>query len=469
MKQIHDLRSAIVFYKGSGYGIEECSNIISVKYAMAEHYIKHGAGSPTINSHMGSPVLYTNLYESSMPLLIGLFANREANNMMLLGKRDATSRDYIDAVSKSIDPLMVKEPVCQENVIKEVDLLQQLPIPTFAPIDAGPYITLGLVYATDIETGENNCSIHRLCVQNKDTMSIWIMPSRHLAKMYTKCASRGLSFPVSINIGLDPAIYFASCFSEPFTGYGKDELSIAGGIRNIPIGISDCLSIDAKCISESEIVLEAEITTSLVDEDCNSQSGYSFAEFLGYHGVAKKSIPQVKVKQITHRNNPIYQSVLGPGLEQSELFGIPAETIMYHNLIKNIHVDLLRVHYSNVGGGLLFLILQLKKHQVEDDERVRQAGLFAISSEAMVKHVMLVDEDVNIYSHEELLWALTTRFQANKDFVCIENLPGFPADPSQMPEYSQHIHHPGNTAKMILDCTVPYYLKAKFKRSFYKY
>ena len=458
----------INYLKNQEGQIKEISEAISPKYDIAHHYSIIGAGIPASNNTiLGPAVLFTNVKGYSIPVLVGLFGSRRRNRLLLTGdkKQNDMLKTILNALENRKKTVKINKPACQENIItKNINLQKTLPILTLTKNDAGAYITLGLVYAIDPVTGNKNISIHRLCIHGPDKLSIWIVPGRHLDVFYKNAIKKGKKLPVSINIGMDPAIYFASCFSEPLIKQGENELEIAGGIREKPVMVSDCVKVDAECISSAEIVLEGEITNELVNENIKNPLGMSMPEFLGYYGVSKSSVPVVKIRAITFRNNPIYQTLIGPGIEQSELLGIPTEISIYRIIKETLKVDIKNAYYSSAGGGQLLLILQINKHSKLDDIKVKQAGLLAISTYNMLKYVFLIDEDVNIYSHEDIMWAMTTRFQVSSDITIIDNLPGFPADPSQSPEYSNKIFFNGSTSKAVFDCTIPWSLKKQFKR-----
>lgn len=113
----------------------------------------------------------------------------------------------------------------------DFDLRKLLPAPTNTEEDAGPYITMGLCYASDPQTGESDITIHRLCVQSRDELSMWLTPGRHIDAFRMKAEAAGQPLPISISIGVDPAIEIAACFEPPTTPLGFDELSIAGAAR----------------------------------------------------------------------------------------------------------------------------------------------------------------------------------------------------------------------------------------------
>ncbi|MGL5271901.1 MAG: hypothetical protein ACRC8J_00255, partial [Phocaeicola sp.] len=131
-ESISDLRSAIDFYKNHGGTIVEYSSRISPELELANHYIQHGAGIPTINNIVGDPILYTNPSTCRIPILMGLLANRTMNNLFLLGKEEKKENDYLKMISTPLAPIKIENPICQEKRIEDVDLLKQLPIPIFS-------------------------------------------------------------------------------------------------------------------------------------------------------------------------------------------------------------------------------------------------------------------------------------------------------------------------------------------------
>jgi 4-hydroxy-3-polyprenylbenzoate decarboxylase len=120
------------------------------------------------------------------------------------------------------------------------------------------------------------------------------------------------------------------------------------------------------------------------------------------------------------------------------------------------------------GGGKYIGILQFKKERPTDEGRQRHAALAAFTAFGELKHVILVDEDVDIYNTDDVLWAMTTRFQGDVSTIFIPGVRCHPLDPSESPEYSPSIRHNGVSCKVIYDCTVPFALKKEFMRSPFK-
>lgn len=141
-----------------------------------------------------------------------------------------------------------------------------------------------------------------------------------------KPGAAGKALPISISIGVDPAIEIGACFEPPTTPLGFDELSIAGALRNQAVELSECVSVNARAIANAEIVIEGELLPGVrVREDQNTNSGKAMPEFPGYTGSAQAEVPVIKVKAITHRRHPILQTCIGPSDEHTNLAGIPTE------------------------------------------------------------------------------------------------------------------------------------------------
>lgn len=467
---IHDLRSALAFLESQGESPERVSDALDQRFEVARDYVARTAGVPASNiSREENMVIYDRVNGHSMPVLMGLFGSRKRNQLMLTGTATNHHMAFMQALGRRVKPQMEESPVCQQVVLQgDIDLMAQLPILELTERCAGPYITLGLVLARDPETGEYNASVHRFCIHSANTMTVSIFPGHHLGAMYEAAMKKGQSLPISINLGLDPAIYYASCITEPLCNKGDNELEIAGGLRNNPVKISNCLTVDAQCISEAEIIIEAELTGEMVAENKGDAARGSMPEFLGYQGAIPPGLtcPLARVTAITHRENPIYQSLIGPGLEQSELQSITPELATRGFLKQHFPIDVTDVVYNTAGGGLLMAVMQVHKHDPQDDETVVKAAMQVLKLVPPLKHLFVVDEDVNVSSGEDLLWALTTRYQADLDMHTLTADKSFPMDPSQSVDYRHAAENPGQSVKALFDCTVPWAMKNRFKRPF---
>ena len=159
------------------------------------------------------------------------------------------------------------------------------------------------------------------------------------------------------------------------------------------------------------------------------------------------------------------QTCIGPSEEHVSMAGIPTEASILTMVEKAMPGKLQNVYCASSGGGKYVAIMQFKKSVPSDEGRQRQAALLAFSAFAELKHVFLVDEDVDPFDIKDVMWAMTTRFQADLDLITIPGVQCHPLDPSNQPEYSSHIRARGVRCKAILIVLLPFDQKARFERA----
>lgn len=471
---VTDLRSAIELLKQYDGEYIETNEPVDPEAELSGVYRYVGAGGTVMRPTRTGPAMVFNKVKGfdNVRVLIGLLASRERVARMFGVEKEKLGFLLKDSVNKAIAPVVIprEQAVCQEVVHlasdPAFDLRTLLPAPKNTPEDAGPYFTLGMAYAADPETGEHDVTIHRLCVQSRDEISMYFVPGRHLDQFRIKAEKAGKALPITISIGVDPAIEIGACFEPPTTPLGFDELSIAGGLRGRAVELVEGVSVGARAIANAEIVIEGELVPNYrVREDQNTNTGKAMPEFPGYTGEAKLEVPVIKVKAVTHRRNPILQTCIGPSDEHTNMAGIPTEASILQ-LVERALPGLVRnVHCPSPGTGKYVAVLQVGKRGPQDEGRHRQAALLAFAAFSELKHVFLVDEDVDLFDLSDVIWAMTTRYQGDVDTVFIPGVRCHPLDPSQDPAFSPSIRDHGITCKTIYDCTVPYALKANFERS----
>lgn len=472
--QVTDLRSAIELLKQYEGEYIETNEPVDPEAELSGVYRYVGAGGTVMRPTRTGPAMVFNKVKGfdNVRVLIGLLASRERVARMFGVEKEKLGFLLKDSVNKAIAPVVIprEKAVCQEVVHlasdPAFDLRTLLPAPKNTPEDAGPYFTLGMAYAADPETGEHDVTIHRLCVQSRDEISMYFVPGRHLDQFRIKAEKAGKALPITISIGVDPAIEIGACFEPPTTPLGFDELSIAGGLRGRAVELVEGVSVGARAIANAEIVIEGELVPNYrVREDQNTNTGKAMPEFPGYTGEAKMEVPVIKVKAVTHRRNPILQTCIGPSDEHTNMAGIPTEASILQ-LVERALPGLVRnVHCPSPGTGKYVAVLQVGKRGPQDEGRHRQAALLAFAAFSELKHVFLVDEDVDLFDLSDVIWAMTTRYQGDVDTVFIPGVRCHPLDPSQDPAFSPSIRDHGITCKTIYDCTVPYKLKENFQRS----
>jgi UbiD family decarboxylase len=465
-----DLRSALNLLSKRPGQLVTTDVAVDPKLELAAVYRHVGAGTPAPPPTRIGPAM---IFESvlgypGMRMGVGILASRERTALLLGTTVERLPFRLTEALKSPIAAVVGGSGVfpCQETVHREpLDVMRILPIATNTPRDAGPFITMGLVRGEDPETGASDVTIHRMCAIGPDRLSIYFVPGRHIDIFRAKAEAAGRALPISINIGLDPAIYLAACFEPPTTPFGFDELSVAGAIRRRPVELAPCLTVAAKSIAHAENVIEGEIHPGeRVPEDTLTGAGFAMPEFPGYLGRAQGAVPVIKIRAITHRKRPIYQTLVGPGAEHTSLTGIPTEASVIRLVENTMPGRLVNAYAHPSGGGKYLIILQFRKFSESDEGRQRQAALAAFAAFPELKHVILVDEDVNLFDINDVLWAMTTRYQGDASTVFIPGVRCHPLDPSQSPDFSPSIRAEGVSCKTIFDCTVPYRMKDRFVR-----
>ena len=474
-KEVIDLRSALELLESIPGQMVHTDVEVDPSAELAGVYRYVGAGGTVARPTKTGPAMtFENVKgHPGAKVVIGLLASGKRVGYLLNSKPEKLGFMMRDAVKNAIAPVVVDKAKaqCQEVVHlatdEGFDIRKLIPAPTNTPEDAGPYVTLGMCYASDVETGESDVTIHRLCLQSKDEISMFFTPgARHLGAFREKAEALGKPLPISISIGVDPAIEIASCFEPPTTPLGFNELSIAGAIRGKAVELAPCVTIDEKCIANAEYVIEGELLVGArVREDQNSNTGKAMPEFPGYTGPANAELPVIKVKAVTHRVNPIMQTCIGPSEEHVSMAGIPTEASILDMVERAMPGRVQNVYAHSSGGGKFIAVIQFKKTVPSDEGRQRQAALLAFSAFPELKQVILVDEDVDIFDTNDVLWAMTTRMQADVDIVTIPGVRCHPLDPSNDPACSWSIRDHGIACKTIYDATIPFNQKARFQRA----
>lgn len=224
--KIHDLRSAIDYLKTQPGELIETDVEVDPAAELCGVYRYIGSGGTVERPTKTGPAMIFNNIKGhpDARVLIGLLASRKRAAHLIGVEPDRVAYALNEALNNPITPryLDKNEAQCQEVVHlateEGFDVRKLVPAPTNTPEDAGPYITFGLCYATDPETGEHDVTIHRLCLQSPDEISIYMVPgARHIGAFYEKAEKLGRPLPISISIGVDPAIELATCFEPPST------------------------------------------------------------------------------------------------------------------------------------------------------------------------------------------------------------------------------------------------------------
>ena len=403
---------------------------------------KHELGTlcKIFNERPNSPaLLFENVKGSSMPVVGQLLASDRRVALALgLSQKNAFD-ETVRRASKPISTRLVANGPCQEVVMEgqAVDITN-LPLCTNNPRDGGPYVTAGHVIIKDPEYG-NNLAIYRMMLVSKNEVTIRFTPGHDGYDFIKNAEKRGQEkFEVAVCVGVPPAVYVASQF-EPRAGVF--ELEIAGGLAGEAVDVVKCRTIDLEVPALAEIVLEGELTVPAKTGDEGP-----FGEFCGYTTARVPNERIMTIKAVTHRRNPIYHNIwLGkPPHEHLYVDALTYAVAAYQEL--KPAYPALKKAYAPPWGVSIVLILQLEKRLMRPGiaNNILAASLYTRSGKW--KHVIVVDEDINIEDPNEVLWALTTRFQPATDMFVIPRGITSSLEPSATVD--------GLTSKLMLDLTI---------------
>jgi 2,5-furandicarboxylate decarboxylase 1 len=327
----------------------------------------------------------------------------------------------------------VKSAPAQEVVHRApLDLAKLLPVPTHNEHDGGPYIAAGIMIVRNPRTGKQNVSIHRCQITGPNRLGVLVLP-RHTFTFHRMAEEAGEPLDAAIVVGVDPLTLLASQAIVPID---HDELEIAGALQGRPLPVVKCLTSDIRVPAEAEIVIEGRFLPGVREAEG------PFGEFPQYYG-PRANREVMEVVAVTHRKDAIFHTMSGGGLEHLLLGAIPKEATLLTHLRRNFP-NVLDVHLSPGGTMRFHLYVKMKKTQEGQGKNVI-LGAFAGSFD--LKHVIVVDEDVDIHNPAEVEWAVATRFQADRDLVIVPESQGSKLDPS---------NRDGVGAKMGLDATKPF-------------
>jgi UbiD family decarboxylase len=363
----------------------------------------------------GPALLFENVNESKIPVLGGVFATRKRGLLALETSEKEYGEKFHQALEHLIPPRRISSGPCKEVILKSEDAdLSRFPIPIFSQNDSGPFITAGLVISKDPESARSNTSIYRLQVHGSRRLGV---KAQQLHRQLRKAEAKGEPLPVAIAIGTDPALMLASQWDAP---YGVDELELAGALRAEPVEVVRAETVDLLVPATAEVVIEGYIRPQVreIEGPFGEVGGYSTPKF---------PKPVIEVTAITHRKDPIFQAALTgmPTTENHILRQIPMEATYYWELKKR-HPGVTAVHFP-AAGAILFLVIIAIKQTYLYEARNAIASMFATRRN---KIIIVVDDDVDIFDMEKVMWAVATRSRPEEDVVVFPRLSTSGMDPS---------------------------------------
>lgn len=314
--------------------------------------------------------------------------------------------------------------------------LSKIPILKHFPKDAGRYITSGIVFSA--YDGVTNASVHRMLVLDKNHLAARLVEGRHTDVLYRKALADGKELPIAIVIGVNPAVLFASCTRVPEgceMQYAAEILGHALPLFRCPNGI---------CVPDAEIVLYGRITAEKTAEG-------PFVDISGTYDSVRQQ-PVIALDGMCLKKDFIYHALLPSGTEHKMFMGAPYEPKIFAEVGKV--VDIADVFLTKGGAGYFHAVISIRKHSDEDGKKAIDAAFAAHKS---LKHVVIVDTDINIYDPSDVEYAIAARVRADLDVVIYTGVRGSTIDPCRIGD--------GLNVKAGVDATIPLGREDEFIRA----
>ncbi len=362
----------------------------------------------------GNAILFENVKGYEMPVAANVYSTRELVSKALNIEMGDMIKRVAEAIEKPVEPEYERA-----NGYRTIPSLNDIPILKYYPQDGGKYIASGIVIANDEEYGLN-ASYHRMMVIGDNKVVMRILP-----RDFNKYIERG-NRKFAICIGNQPSVAIAAAISG---GTEVNELAIANSLSPVKM-----IEIDGFVVPEAEIIMLAEITDEMHDEG-------PFLDLTETFDIVRKQ-RIAKINKIYAKENAIFHALLPGGLEHKTLMGMPREPTIFYEVAKVC--DVKDVYITPGGCSWLHGVVKIKKHDDDDGKKAIEA---AFRGHRSMKHVFVVDEDIDIRDPNQIEWAMATRFQGDRDMV-IKKEKGSSLDPSANPVTRE-------TTKIGFDLTIP--------------
>jgi UbiD family decarboxylase len=373
-------------------------------------------------------LLFERVKGTSFPVMTNLHARRERLALALGCDPKELVSSYLKNLGHPIKPKEVSTGPAKEVIRtgKDVSVLD-LPQITHHENDVAPYVTGAIAIAKDPISKKVNASYNRLMVKGRDEYGIHLTEGKHLWDFYKNAEESGKPLEVAFVIGNHPCWGMGALH---ISSGDEDEIEVMSRLLQEPIEMAPCETIDLRIPASVEIVIEGEILPGLREDEG------PFGEFTGY-SLGKRKREIVKVKAISHRKEAIYQDITVGHSDHLLLSTIPMEA----NLFRSVKVAVPTVVSVHIPAPFMAFVSIKKRAEGQGVNAI----LAAFGAEMYLKYVVVVDHDINIFDHRQVLWAISTRAQPDRDFVTIPNARGSDLDPSTSAD--------GLTSKLGIDAT----------------
>ncbi|WP_298498923.1 UbiD family decarboxylase [uncultured Methanobrevibacter sp.] len=407
------------------------NNIIEITEELSDEF----EVAKVLRQYPKDTVIVKNVKGFDMPVISGICNTREKIAKSINCEVSQITQKIIDAMEKPIKVDKFTDFSDYETL--DVDL-SKIPILTHYKRDGGAYITAGVVFARDPETGIQNASIHRMMVLDDKRLVIRIVP-RNLYTYFQRAQKLGEDLEIAIAIGMDPAILLASTTSIPID---YDEMDVANAFKNGNLELIKCGDLN---VPQADIILEGKISvTETVPEG-------PFVDLTDTYDIIRDQ-PIINLETMHIKKDAVYHAIIPAGFEHKLLQGLPQEPRIF-KAVKNAVPTVENVVLTEGGCCWLHAVVSIRK-QTEGDGK--NAIMAALSAHPSLKHCVVVDTDVNVFDAEDVEYAISTRVKGDRDIMIVPNVRGSSLDPVAESD--------GTTTKIGVDATKSLKTLEKFER-----
>jgi UbiD family decarboxylase len=426
-----DLRSFIAAYAGANPGeFIRVAEPVSIEHDIMALVLEY-------ERRRRFPILlFERVAGHEMPVVANVVASRRALAFALGVPERALAAEYARRIKDHVKPVTVAEPPFRHRVLTgEAIDLTALPAPLYFPGDAGRYLTAGMLVARDPDTGVETEGYHRFQLKGPTRMGVSLHSRRRMFEYQRRAEAKGQPLPCAVVLGLHPLVSMGS-LAYPPPDVGKFE--VVGGLFGEPLQVAACSTIDLHVPAAAEIVIEGEILPR------EREPEGPFGEFTGYF--SRRSTEHVFVaRALAMREGAWFQSIgSGRAGDHITTLGLIREAEIM-NALARVIPNVQAVHVPLSGTSSFTAYVSIKQSRPGE---AKHAIPIALGVDHYLKLVIVVDEDVDVFDESEVLWAVATRMQADRDLVVIGGSLGALLDPSA--------DERGVTAKLGIDATRPF-------------
>lgn len=363
-------------------------------------------------------------------------------------------KTYYERIKKPIPPKIVSSGPVKENILKDEEVdLYKFPTPKWNPRDGGKFIgTFGCVITKDPETDWTNMGVYRMMIHDPTSTGMFIVPAQHIGYHFKKYKMLNKPMPAAVAIGVDPSVVLASCGRYTFN---VNELEMAGALREKPLEMVKCETLDLEVPASAEIVLEGEIDPHKL------RTEGPFGEYIGYYAGGIQERPVFDVKCITHRDSPINTGTLEgkPIVEDHIIMSVGNSALSRKALIDDLGIPaVVDIAYHPWSPSNHLVVIATDGNPYPGHDKHVASALWGTKVGAGADWVVIVNKDIDITNLNEVIWAMCTRCKPDRDITVIPNFYDFAGlipqgrDPSLIKQRR-------GLAKVIIDCRFPAWFK----------